>query len=59
MSKHGVSRIVAMLGGAAVLFVLQQQLGLQFYFALPVAILAYLALLAGTGLALGVNPRTK
>jgi hypothetical protein len=38
--------------GAAVLFGLQQGLGLQFYIALPAAILAYVASLVAMGLIL-------
>lgn len=42
-----------MMTGAAVLFGLQQGLGLQFYIALPAAVLAYLAMLIGVGLLIG------
>lgn len=59
MSRHTIGRMVAILGGAAVLFVLQQQFELQLYVALPAAIVAYVAILVGMGLALGVNPPTK
>ena len=59
MSKHGITRIAAILTGAAVLFVLQQHLDLQFYIALPAAIVSYFAVLVGMGLALGVNPPAK
>jgi len=59
MSRHGISRLVAVLTGAAVLFGLEQQAGLQLYLALPLAILAYFAVLFGMGLALGVNPPAK
>ena len=59
MSKHGISRIVAILGGAAVLFVLQQEFGLQLYLAIPAGMVAYFAILVAMGLALGVNPRAK
>jgi hypothetical protein len=55
MNKRGIPRIVAVLTGAAVLFGLQQGLGLQFYFALPAAVLAYLATLVAIGLLLGTD----
>lgn len=47
MTMHRIGRIVAVLVGAAVLFGLEQGLGLKLYFAVPVALLAYLAVLAG------------
>ena len=59
MSKHGISRIVAVLVGAAVLFFLQQNLGLQLVIAIPAGVLAYVATLLAMDLALGVNPRAK
>ena len=59
MSKHGISRIVAVLVGAALLFFLAQNLGLHLVIALPAGILAYVATLLAMDLALGVNPRTK
>jgi len=55
MTRIGITRIVAMLTGAAVLYGLQQGLGLQFYFALPAAVLAYLAVLVGLGLLLNAD----
>ena len=55
MSRSGITRIVAVLTAAAVLFALQQGLGLQFYFALPAAVLAYLAVLVGLGLLLDAD----
>ena len=48
-----------MLSGAAVIFVLEQNLGVQFYFAIPAGILAYVAVLVAMGLALRVNPPAK
>jgi hypothetical protein len=59
MSKHGISRIVAVLVGAALLFFLEQNLGLQLYIAIPAGVLAYVATLLAMDLALGVNPRAK
>jgi urea transporter len=59
MDNHRISRIVAMLCGAAMIFVLEQNLGVQFYFAIPAGILAYVAVLVGMGFALRVNPPAK
>ena len=59
MTRNGITRIVAVLTAAAVLFGLQQGLGLQFYFALPAAMLAYLAMLVGVGLLLGADKPAK
>ena len=59
MSKHAITRVAAILAGAAVLFVLQQRFEVSFYIALPAAIVAYLAVLVGMGLALGVTPPAK
>ena len=59
MTRTGITRIVAVLTAAAVLFGLQQGLGLQFYFALPAAMLAYLAMLVGVGLLLGADKPAK
>jgi len=59
MSKHGISRIVAVLVGAAVLFFLEQKLGLQLYIAIPAGVLVYFGTLLAMDLALGVNPRAK
>ena len=59
MSKHGISRIVAVLVGAVVLFFLQQNLGLQLYIAIPAGVLAYFAILLAMDLALGVKSRAK
>lgn len=59
MTRTGITRIVAVLTAAAVLFGLQQGLDLQFYFALPAAMLAYLAMLVGVGLLLGADKPAK
>jgi hypothetical protein len=59
MNRRGIVRIVAVLTAAAVLFGLEQGLGLQFYFALPAAVLAYLAVLVTLGLWLGTGASTK
>ena len=59
MSKHAISRFVAVLVGAAVLFGIEQGLGLQFYIAIPVGVVAYVVTLVALGLALGVDARAK
>lgn len=48
-----------MLIGAAVLFGLEQGLGLKLYIALPAAVLAYLATLVAMGLLLGTDTQAK
>ena len=50
MSRLAIARIVAVLAGAASLFGLQQGLGIQFYFAFPVALVVYLAVKLAIGL---------
>ena len=59
MSKHGVSRFVAILAGAAVLFGLEQGLGMQWYFAIPAGILAYIVTLVAMGLLLKIEIPAK
>jgi hypothetical protein len=59
MNRRGITRIVAVLTGGAVLFGLEQGLGLQFYVALPAAVLAYLAMLVAIGLLLGTDTQAK
>ena len=59
MSKHTISRFVAVLVGAAALFGLEQGLGLQFYIAIPLAVVAYVVTLVAMGLALGADARAK
>ena len=50
MSRLAIARIISVLAGAATLFGLQQGLGLQFYFAFPVALVVYLAVKLAIGL---------
>jgi hypothetical protein len=59
MNRPGITRLVAVLTAAAVLFGLQQGLGLQFYVAFPGAFLAYLATLVAMGLLLGTDTLQK
>jgi len=58
MNGLTIARIVSVLVGAAVLFGLQHGLDVQFYIALPVAIVAYLAVKVGLGLLLGAGKTT-
>jgi hypothetical protein len=59
MNKRGISRIVSVLVGAAVLFGLEQGLGLKFYIAIPAGVLAYLVTLVALGLVLETHTRAK
>jgi len=45
MNKHRIARIVAVLIGAAVVFGLEQGLGLKIYIAIPAGIVAYAGVL--------------
>jgi len=57
MNKLAIGRIVSVLVGAAVLFGLQQGLGLQLYFAVPIAAIAYTAVKVAIGLAWGIDEK--
>jgi len=57
MNRLAVVRLVAVLVGGAVLFGLEQGLGMKIYFALPLAIIAYLAAKVVLGLAWGADGR--
>jgi len=57
MNRLVVVRLIAVIVGAAVLFALQQMLGMAIYLALPLAFLAYLGVKLGLGLAWGVDGR--
>lgn len=59
MNPHRITRIVAVLIAAAVLFGLEYGLELQLYVALPGAMLAYVATLVGMGLMLGIDTPAK
>lgn len=50
MNKHRIVRIIAVLIGAAVVFGLEQGLGMQLYVAIPAGVLAYIAILVGFAL---------
>jgi hypothetical protein len=57
MNKLAIGRIVAVLAGAAVVFGLQQGLGMQLYFAVPIAAIVYTAVKVAIGLAWGVDEK--
>jgi hypothetical protein len=57
MNRLAIVRIVSVLIGAAVLFGLEQGLGMKLYFALPVAIVAYLIVKVGFGLLWGADDK--
>ena len=59
MNRHGISRIVSVLVGAAVLFGLEQGLGLKLYIAIPAGVLAYIVTLVALGLVLETHTRAK
>lgn len=59
MSPHRVARIVAIVIGAALLLGLEQGLGVKFYFAIPVAILGYVAVLLGAMLIFKTGTNAK
>ena len=52
-------RLAAVLVGAAVIFVLEQQFGAQFYVAIPAGIVAYAITLVGLGLVFGDKTQAK
>jgi len=57
MNRLLIARIVAVLTGAAVLFGLQRGFGIQLYIALPVAVVAYMAVKVAIGLLLGAGEK--
>lgn len=59
MNASGISRIAAVLVGAAVLFGLEQGLGAKLYIAIPAGIVAYVVTLVTLGLMLGTGARAK
>jgi hypothetical protein len=58
MNRLLIVRIVAVLAAAAVLFGLQQGLGVQFYFAFPAALVVYFALKVAIGLLWGIGDKS-
>ena len=59
MSRDRMIRFAAVLVGAAVLFGLEQQFGVQLYLAIPAAIAVYFATLIVLTLAFGRGNQTK
>ncbi len=55
MNRLLIVRVASVLVGAAVLFGLQQGFGMQLYFAIPIAAIAYMAVKVAIGLAWGVD----
>ena len=55
MSRPAIARIVAVLGGAAVLLALEQGLGVTLYIAVPLAIVVYFAVKLAFGLRWGAG----
>jgi uncharacterized membrane protein len=52
-------RFAAVLVGAAVLFLMEQELGAKLYVAVPAGILAYIVTLVALGLMFGTGSRTQ
>jgi len=55
MNRQMLGRMIAVLIGGAVMFGLELGLGVQFYIAIPVAIVTYLAVRLGFGLVWGTD----
>ncbi len=55
MNRQMLGRMIAVLLGGAVMFGLELGLGVQFYIAIPVAIVTYLAVRLGFGLVWGTD----
>ena len=50
MNRQAIGRLIAILAGGAVMFGLEQGLGVKIYYAIPAGIAVYLALRLGFGL---------
>jgi uncharacterized membrane protein len=59
MNRERMIRFAAVLVGAAVLLVLEQQLGAKLYVAIPGGIIAYVITLVALGLILGGSKQAK
>jgi hypothetical protein len=55
MNRQMLGRMIAVLIGGTVMFGLELGLGVQFYIAIPVAIVTYLAVRLGFGLVWGAD----
>ena len=58
MNRQMLGRMIAVLVGGVVMFGLELGLGVQFYIAIPVAIVTYLAVRLGFGLVWGTDGAT-
>lgn len=59
MNRDRMIRFAAVLVGAAVLLVLEQQVGAKLYIAIPGGILAYIVTLVALGLMFGSSKQAK
>jgi len=59
MNRDRMIRFAAVLVGAAVVLVLEQQLGAKLYVAIPGGIIAYVITLVALGLMFGGSKQTK
>jgi hypothetical protein len=59
LNRLGVTRFVAIMVGAAVVYGLGQWLGVSLFIAIPVATVAYIVTLVVVGLLLGADPQAK
>jgi hypothetical protein len=55
MNRQTLGRMLAVLVGGAVMFGLELWLGVQFYIAIPVGVVTYLAVRLGFGLVWGTD----
>ena len=59
MNRDRMIRFAAVLVGAAVVLVLEQQVGAKLYIAIPVGIIAYVITLVALGLMFGGSKQAK
>jgi hypothetical protein len=57
MNRQAIGRIVSIVVGAGTLFTLEQGLGVKLYFAIPIAIVVYLAVKVAIGLLWGAGDK--
>jgi hypothetical protein len=57
MNWQAIGRIVSIVVGAGTLFALEQGLGVKLYFAIPIAIVVYLAVKIAIGLLWGAGDK--
>jgi hypothetical protein len=58
MDRQTIARLISVLTGAAVLFGLEQGAGMKFYFAVPVAVVVYVAVRLAIGHLWGAGDKT-